>query len=208
MSAWADTRVLFTGAQGFIGSWVVERLLDEGAEVLVLERPVDERSRFFLRGLHERCTPIAADLFDRDSLGAAVDGHGVEAVFHLAAAAIVTSATCSPLRAYEVNVRGTWNLMEACRTARRPPARIVVASTDKAYGASGELPCREDHELRPRYPYDASKACADIIARSYAHTFGMPVAVTRFANVFGGGDINFSRLVPGTIRALLAGERP
>jgi CDP-glucose 4,6-dehydratase len=201
-------RVLFTGAQGFIGSWVAERLLDEGAEVLVLERPPTEPSRFRLRGLHERCIAVAADLLDPASLRRAIEEHGVEAVFHLAASAIVGSATASPLSTYEVNVRGTWNLLEACRTANESPKRIVVASTDKAYGAHEHLPYREGHALQPRYTYDASKACADIIARSYAYTFGLPVAVTRFANVFGGGDLNFSRLVPGAARALLAGERP
>jgi CDP-glucose 4,6-dehydratase len=200
--------VLFTGAQGFIGSWVAERLLDEGAEVLVLERPPAEPSRFRLRGLHERCTAVAADLLDPASLRRAIEERGVEAVFHLAASAIVGSATASPLNTYEVNVRGTWNLLEACRTASESPQRIVVASTDKAYGAHEDLPYREGHALQPRYTYDASKACADIIARSYAHTFGLPVAVTRFANVFGGGDLNFSRLVPGVARALLARERP
>jgi CDP-glucose 4,6-dehydratase len=208
VNAWAGTRVLFTGAQGFIGSWVAERLLDEGAEVLVLDRPPTELSRFRLRGLHERCTAIPADLLDPASLRTAIDGHGVQAVFHLAAAAIVASATTSPLSTYEVNVRGTWNVLEACRTAADPPERIVVASTDKAYGVHEELPYREEHALQPRYPYDASKACADIIARSYAHTFGLPVAITRFANVFGGGDVNFSRLVPGAVMTLLAGERP
>jgi CDP-glucose 4,6-dehydratase len=201
-------RVLFTGAQGFIGSWVAERLLDEGAEVLVLDRPLGSESRFRLRGLHERCTAVAADLLDPQSLRTAMDEQGVEAVFHLAATAIVGSATSSPLSTYEVNVRGTWNLLEACRTAAELPRRVVVASTDKAYGVHEELPYREDYALQPRYPYDASKACADIIARSYAHTFGLPVAVTRFANVFGGGDFNFSRLIPGAVRALLAGERP
>jgi CDP-glucose 4,6-dehydratase len=205
---WAGTRVLFTGAQGFIGSWVAERLLDEGAQVLVLDRPPAEPSRFVLRGLPERCTAVAADLLDPVSLRAAIEDHGVQAVFHLAAAAIVGSAASSPLSTYEVNVRGTWNLLEACRVASEPPARVVVASTDKAYGIHEQLPYREDHALAPRYPYDASKACADIIARSYAHIFGLPVAVTRFGNVFGGGDFNFSRLIPGTIRALLAGERP
>jgi CDP-glucose 4,6-dehydratase len=208
MSTWAGTRVLFTGAQGFIGSWVAERLLDEGAQVLVLDRSAAELSRFRMHGLHGRCTTVAADLMNPGSLAAAIAEHGVEAVFHLAATAIVGSATSSPLHTYEVNVRGTWNLLEACRTAVEPPRRIVVASTDKAYGEHERLPYREDHALQPRYPYDASKACADIIARSYAHTFGLPVAVTRFANVFGGGDVNFSRLVPGTIAALLAGERP
>lgn len=208
MSTWTGTRVLFTGAQGFIGSWVAGRLLDEGAEVLILDRPSNELSHFRLRGLHERCTPVAADLMDAGSLERAIEEYGVQAVFHLAATAIVGSATTSPLKTFEVNVRGTWNLLEACRLAADPPRRIVVASTDKAYGAHDELPYRESHALQPRYPYDASKACADIIARSYAHTFGLPVAVTRFGNVFGGGDVNFSRLIPGTIRALLSGERP
>ncbi|MGH2854516.1 MAG: GDP-mannose 4,6-dehydratase [Solirubrobacteraceae bacterium] len=207
-STWAGTRVLFTGAQGFIGSWVAERLLDEGAEVLVLDRPPAELSRFRLRGLHDRCTPVPGALEDGGSLSAAIDAHEVQAVFHLAATTIVGSAAASPLSAYEVNVRGTWNLLEACRVAREPPQRIVVASTDKAYGVHEDLPYRESHALQPRYPYDASKACADIIARSYAHTFGLPIAVTRFANVFGGGDVNFSRLIPGVVRALLAGERP
>jgi CDP-glucose 4,6-dehydratase len=200
--------VLFTGAQGFIGSWVAEQLLDEGAEVFVLDRPPAELSRFRLRGLDDRCTAVSADLTDAGSLSGALEEHGVQAVFHLAATAIVGSANTSPLRTYEVNVRGTWNLLEACRLASEPPQRVVVASTDKAYGVHEDLPYREDHALRPRYPYDASKACADIIARSYAHTFGLPVAVTRFGNVFGGGDVNFSRLIPGTIKALLAGERP
>jgi CDP-glucose 4,6-dehydratase len=206
--AWAGTRVLFTGAQGFIGSWVAERLLEEGAQVLVLDRQPAEPSRFALRGLHERCTAVAADLLDPASLRAAIEDQGVQAVFHLAASAIVGSAATSPLSTFEVNVRGTWNLLEACRLAAESPARIVVASTDKAYGIHEDLPYREDHALQPHYPYDASKAAADIIARSYAHTFGLPIAVTRFGNVFGGGDFNFSRLIPGTIRALLAGERP
>jgi len=200
--------VLFTGAQGFIGSWVAERLLDEGATVLVLDRPPAELSRFRLRGLDERCTAVAGDLMDAGSLRSALEQHGVQAVFHLAATAIVGSATTSPLKTYEVNVRGTWNLLEACRLAGEPPRRIVVASTDKAYGVHEDLPYREGHALQPRFPYDASKACADIIARSYAHTFDLPVAVTRFGNVFGGGDVNFTRLIPGTIRALLSGEQP
>ncbi len=208
LDIWRDTRVLFTGAQGFIGSWVAERLLDEGAEVFVLDRPAPSRSRFRLRGLDERCTTVAAALHDGSSLRAALDEHAIQAVFHLAATAIVGSATDSPLRTFEVNTAGTWNLLEACRCAREPLQRIVVASSDKAYGVHKELPYREDHALQPRYPYDASKACADIVARSYAHTFGLPVAVTRFGNVFGGGDFNFSRLVPGTIQALLSGERP
>jgi CDP-glucose 4,6-dehydratase len=208
VGTWAGTRVLLTGAQGFIGSWVLERLLDEGAQVFVLDRPSARLSRFRLRGLNARSAALSADLLDPASLTRALDEHGIEAVFHLAATAIVGSATSSPLSTYEVNVRGTWNLLEACRRAGEPPQKIVVASTDKAYGVHEDLPYREGHALQPRYPYDVSKACADLIARSYAHTFGLPVAVTRFGNVFGGGDLNFSRLIPGTVRALLAGERP
>lgn len=200
--------MLFTGAQGFIGSWVTERLLDEGAQVLILERPSAGLSRFRMRGLDQRCTALPIGLSDSPALSAAIDEHRVDTVFHLAATAIVGSATTSPLSTYEVNVRGTWSLLEACRTAGEPPRRIVVASTDKAYGTHEQLPYREDYALQPRYPYDVSKACADIIARSYAHTFGLPVAVTRFGNVFGGGDLNFTRLIPGTVRALLAGEPP
>jgi CDP-glucose 4,6-dehydratase len=208
VSIWTGTRVLFTGAQGFIGSWVAERLLDEGAQVLVLDRPPTELSRFRMRGLHDRCIPVSADLLDVGSLHSVLEQHDVEAVFHLAASAIVGLASSSPLKTYEVNVRGTWSVLEACRLASQAPQRIVVASTDKAYGAHEDLPYREDHALQPRYPYDTSKACADVVARSYAHTFGLPIAVTRFGNVFGGGDFNFSRLIPGTVRALLSGERP
>ncbi len=208
VSAWAGKRVLFTGAQGFIGSWVAERLLEEGAEILVLDRPPAEPSRFrtarVARALHgggrRSSRPPLAVQRDRGSRGAGRVPSRSERDRGIGGE--------PPLETFEVNVRGTWNLLEACRVASEPPARIVVASTDKAYGIHEQLPYREDHALQPHYPYDASKAGADIIARSYAHTFGLPVAVTRFGNVFGGGDFNFSRLIPGTIRALLAGERP
>ena len=207
MSGWRGTPVLFTGAQGFIGSWVVESLLEEGAQVIVLARPPRE-SRFEVRGLRERCTEVTADLLDPESLRRVLDEHRVRAVFHLAASAVVGSATESPLTTFEVNVRGTWNLLEACRTASSPPERIVVTSTDKAYGDHDDLPDLETHALRPKYPYDVSKAASDMLGRSYAATYALPVAVTRFANVFGGGDFNFSRLIPGTVRSLLAGKRP
>lgn len=200
--------MLFTGGQGFIGSWVVERLLEEGAEIFLLDRAPADPSRFRVLGLQERCTFVEADLGDTASLTRALDRNAIRAVFHLAATATVGAATSSPLSTFEVNIRGTWNLLEACRVAAEPPDRVIVASTDKTYGVHEDLPYREDYALQPCYPYDVSKACADIIARSYAATFGLPVAVTRFANVFGGGDFNFSRLIPGTVQALLAGERP
>jgi CDP-glucose 4,6-dehydratase len=204
--AWqSGTPVLVTGGQGFVGSWLVERLLAGEARVHVLGSGTSQD--FALPGLAERCVKVEADLLDPDSLRRVLIEHGVRAVFHLAALSLAPEAARSPLEAYEVNVRGTWTLLEACRTAGAVD-RVVVASTDRAYGAGEGLPYREDHGLKPLYPYDASKACADIVARSYAATYELPVAVLRLANVFGGGDPHWSRLVPGTVRALLSGERP
>lgn len=206
----AGRSVLVTGAQGFIGSWLAERLLDAGARVVVPRRDVPARSRFRADGIEGRCDVVQADICDYESLLRVLVEHGVGAVFHLAAQALVGIANTAPLSTFEANVRGTYTLLDACRAARLdglPLDRIVVASSDKAYGES-ELPYREDSPLRPRYPYDVSKACTDMIARSFAATFELPVAVTRLANVYGGGDLNFSRLVPDTIRALVRGERP
>jgi CDP-glucose 4,6-dehydratase len=202
---------LVTGAEGFIGSWLAERLLDEGATVVALRREVPALSRFRLERLEERCELVDGDLGDHESLVRILGEYEVSTVFHLAAQTIVGAARRSPLSTFETNVRGTYTLLEACRAravAGRPLEAIVVASSDKAYGEHDELPYREDFALRPRYPYDVSKACADLLARSYAAAFGLPVAVTRLANVYGGGDLNFSRIVPDTIRSLLRGERP
>jgi CDP-glucose 4,6-dehydratase len=205
---WEGTPVLVTGAQGFIGSWVAERLLDEGATVLVLQRRQERPSRFRLRGLAERCRTVRAELLDPAELRRVLHEHGVRAVFHLAACTSVGGAAGAPLATFEVNTRGTWSLLEACRSVPEAPERVVVASTVRAYGVQEELPYVEDMELRPVYTYDVSKACADHIARSYAAMFDLPVAVTRFANVFGGGDFNLSRLVPGTAAALASGRAP
>jgi CDP-glucose 4,6-dehydratase len=202
---------LVTGAQGFIGSWLAERLLDEGARVVALQRDVPALSRFRLAGLAERCDLVQADLCDYESLLRVLNEYDVSIAFHLAAQTIVGTAHRSPLSTFETNVRGTYTLLDACRATGvvgDPVRAIVVASSDKAYGEHRELPYREGFALEPRYPYDVSKACTDMIARSYAATYGMPVAVTRLANVYGGGDFNFSRIVPDTIRALIAGERP
>jgi CDP-glucose 4,6-dehydratase len=208
LTSWQGTSVLVTGAQGFIGSWLAERLLDEGARVMVLRRDFDPASRFRTDGVEQRCTVVLADLVDYESLLRILNEHQVSAVFHLAAQTIVSTANRSPLSTFEANVRGTYNLLEACRTLEGSLERVVVASSDKAYGAHDELPYREDFALQPSYPYDVSKACADLIARSYAATYGAPVAVMRLANVYGGGDLNWSRIVPDTARALVRGERP
>jgi CDP-glucose 4,6-dehydratase len=203
--------VLVTGAQGFIGSWLAERLLDRGARVVVLRRDFDPESRFKTDGIDQRCIVVQADLLDYTSLLRILNEHEVEAVFHLAAQTIVGTANRAPLSTFDTNIRGTYNLLEACRAVAVLGAGlrgVVVASSDKAYGEHDELPYREDFELLARYPYDVSKACADIIARSYAVTYGLPVAVSRLANVYGGGDLNWSRIVPDTARSLVEGRRP
>lgn len=206
---YADACALVTGGQGFIGSHLVERLLAEGARVLVPRRDVPARSRFRLAGLEARCDVVALDLADGDALARVLNEHDVDLVFHLAAQAIVAVAGRSPLSTFESNVRGTWNLLDACRSlGAAAPCAIVVASSDKAYGHQEDLPYHEDMPLLAAHPYDVSKACADLIARSYARSFDLPVAVTRLANVYGPGDLNFSRLVPDTARSLVRGERP
>ena len=209
--SWRDTPTLVTGAQGFIGSWLVSRLLDEGARVVVLRRDVPAESRFGIERLEERCDVVLGDLVDYESLVRALNEYGVKAVFHLGAQTIVGTANRSPLSTYETNIRGTYLLLEACRAVGVVGdgiGRVVVASSDKAYGSHDELPYGEDFALQPLYPYDVSKAATDMIARSYAVTYGLPVAVTRLANVYGGGDFNFSRIVPDTARALVRGDRP
>lgn len=200
--------VLVTGAQAFIGSWLAERLLDEGARVVALRRDVPALSRFRIEGIEQRCDVVQGEIADYESLLRILNEHDVSVVFHLAAQTIVGIAGRGPLSTFDTNVRGTYTLLEACRALGERIEAVVVASSDKAYGEHEELPYSEELPLEPRYPYDVSKACADLIARSYAASFGMPVAVTRLANVYGGGDFNFSRIVPDTIRALLRGERP
>ena len=196
-----------TGAQGFVGAWLAERLLELGARVVVPRRDEPAETRFRSEGIEARCEVVQSDLTDLHAFLRVLAEYEVRWVFHLAAQTIVGTAGRAPLGTFEVNVRGTYTLLEACRLAGGVE-RVVVASSDKAYGAAERLPYREDTPLRPVWPYDVSKACADLIARSYAATFGLPVAVTRLANVYGGGDLNWSRIVPDTCRALVRGERP
>jgi CDP-glucose 4,6-dehydratase len=203
---------LVTGGHGFAASWLVKSLLERDDRVRVLDRP-DPRltdvgtprpSGLDLHGIAAEVELFEADLRDPEGIARAVAG--VDAVFHLAAQTIVGNAQAAPREAFEVNVLGTWNVMEACR--EQGVAQVVFASSDKAYGASPELPYREDFPLRAAHTYDASKAAADILARSYWHSYGVPVAVTRFANLYGGGDLNFSRLIPEAVSAVLDGRRP
>jgi len=206
------TGSLVSGAHGFVGSHLARALLERGDAVRVLDRPAprladvggERRSGLDLLGIRDEVELAEADLRDAEAVDAAVAG--IDSVYHLAAQTIVGVARRSPLETFEVNVRGAWNVFEACRA--HGVERVVFASSDKAYGSSPELPYREDFPLRAAYPYDASKAAADTIARSYAHAYGLPLAVTRFANVYGGGDLNFSRLVPETVVAVLDGRPP
>lgn len=203
---------LVTGAHGFVASHLAARLLRDGVPVRILDRP-DPRtadvggmrgSALDLLGIRDEVELAEGDLRDAEAVSAAVVG--CDAVFHLAAQTIVGVARRSPLETFETNVRGAWNVFEACR--EHGVERTVFASSDKAYGTSPELPYREDFPLRASHPYDASKAAADVIARSYAHAYELPIAVTRFANVYGGGDLNFSRLIPETVVALIEGRPP
>ena len=175
--------------------------------MVALRRDVDPEARFRTEGIEDRCALALADLIDYEALVRVLNEHEVDEVFHLAAQTIVGTANRSPLATWEANVRGTYSLLEACR-ALGTVKRVGVASSDKAYGDHEELPYREDFALQPRYPYDVSKACTDLIARSYANTYELPVAVTRLANLYGPGDLNWSRIIPDSARALARGQRP
>ena len=198
--------VLVTGAYGLVGGWLVRALRDAGARVTVLRRDELPRSPLLVMGLEPSVTVVHGDICDPGLIERALAEHEVQDVFHLAAQTIVPTANRSPVSTFETNIRGSWMVLEACRL--HGAERVVVASSDKAYGPSAELPYREHFPLAPLYPYDVSKAATDLLARSYWHTWQLPVAVTRFANVYGGGDANGSRLVPEAVSAALAGRPP
>ena len=199
---------LVTGARGFTGAWLARALLERGDEVVSLDKGRPERpvSTLSLLGIEDRVTDVVGDLCDGELMRRVLREHRVTDVYHLAAETIVSTVQASPVRGFETNVRGTWTLLDACLS--EDVERVVVASSDKAYGAHEQLPYREDFALNATAPYEASKAAADVIARSYWHSFGLPVAVTRFANIYGGGDLNFSRLVPEAVCAALEGRPP
>ncbi|HXE74173.1 MAG TPA: NAD-dependent epimerase/dehydratase family protein [Candidatus Xenobia bacterium] len=204
---WKNRTTFVTGATGFVGTHLVRSLVERGAQLVCLQRdalPVEPLDLFDLRS---RVTVVRGSVDDFAAMERILNQYEIETVFHLAAQALVGVANRSPLSTFETNIRGTYALLEACRRTPRIQ-RIVVASSDKAYGSHAQLPYREDHALLGLFPYDASKACADILARSLAHTFQMPIAVTRFANIYGPGDLNLSRIIPGTIVSVLRDEPP
>ena len=205
---WNGRRVFITGATGIIGSWLVKHLLARGAYVVALVRDADPQSELCRSGDIRRVSVVNGALEDLWTLERAINEHKVETVFHLGAQTIVGTAHRFPLPTFEANIRGSYNLLEACRLHRDMVHRVVIASSDKAYGEQPNLPYTEDMPLIGRYPYEVSKSCADLIAQAYHHAYGLPVAIARCGNAYGGGDLNWSRIVPGTIRSLLKGERP
>lgn len=204
---WRDRPVLVTGASGLVGGAVVRLLLERGADVACLLRDWVPDSELVRGGLLARARVVRGDVRDQALLERALGEHEARTVIHLAAQTTVPVANRNPVSTFDTNVAGTWALLEACR--RSPQVgQVVVASSDKAYGEHAQLPYDEEAPLLARHPYDVSKACADLVAQSYAATWGLPVAVSRCGNFYGPGDLNWNRIVPGTIRSLLRGERP
>ena len=205
---WPKCNVLVTGATGLLGGWLVQELLARGARVVTLVRDHVPDSRARGEGLLERTTVVRGSLEEYETLVRTLNEHEIDTVFHVGAQTIVGTASRSPRSTFEANVRGTWQLLDACRDVGKLVRRVVVASSDKAYGSHEKLPYAEEAPLQGRFPYDASKACSELVAMSYATSFGVPLAITRCGNLFGGGDLNWNRLIPGTIRSALRGERP
>jgi CDP-glucose 4,6-dehydratase len=204
---WQDRPTFVTGATGLVGGWLVRRLIEVGADIVCLVRDWVPQSELVRTGLIERVRVVRGDVCDQAMLERALGEYEIDTVMHLAAQTIVTIANRNPVSTFEANIGGTWALLEACR---RSPAvkQIIVASSDKAYGDHELLPYDEQTPLQGRHPYDVSKSCADLITQSYATTYRLPVAITRCGNFYGGGDLNWNRIVPGTIRSIVRGQPP
>ena len=205
---WQNRRVFVTGATGIVGSWLVKDLLAAGAYVVALVRDADPQSEFFRSGDFQSVAIVNGALEDFATLERAINEHEIDTVFHLGAQTIVGTAHRSPVPTFEANIRGSYFLLEACRLHQDRVRRVVIASSDKAYGDQPNLPYTEDTPLQGQHPYDVSKSCTDLIAQTYYHTYRLPVAIARCGNVYGGGDLNWSRIVPGTVRSLLQGMPP
>lgn len=206
-SFWLDRPVFVTGGTGLVGSWLVKRLVAAKADVVCLVRDWVPQSELVQTGILERVKVVRGDIRDRTALERVLGEYEIDTVIHLAAQTIVTIANRNPVSTFESNIEGTWNLLEACRRSPRVK-QIVVASSDKAYGDQDVLPYTEMTPLQGEHPYDVSKSCADLIAHTYAMTYGLPVVITRCGNFYGGGDLNWNRIIPGAIRSILRGQSP
>jgi CDP-glucose 4,6-dehydratase len=205
---WQGRRVLVTGATGMVGSWLTKELLARGASVVTFVLDADPQSELLRSGDVHRTEVVNGCLESFADVERAINTREVDTVFHLAAQPIVGAARRDPLGTFETNIRGTYHVLEACRRHAALVRRVIVASSDKAYGAQPGLPYVESMPLEGREPYEVSKSCADLLAQSYYHSYALPVAILRCGNIYGGGDLNWNRIVPGTIRSLLNGERP
>lgn len=204
---WLDRPTFVTGSTGLVGGWLVRRLIDLGADVVCLERDWVPQCELIRARLTERVKVVRGDVRDQALLERILGEYEIETVIHLAAQTIVPIANRNPVSTFETNIGGTWTLLEACR--RSPTVKqIVLASSDKAYGDHDILPYNEEMPLRGRHPYDVSKSCTDLIAQTYAITYSLPVVISRCGNFYGGGDLNWNRIIPGTIRSVLRGKRP
>lgn len=204
---WKDKNVVVTGCTGILGSWLTKALLDKGANVIGLIRDWVPKSNLILLGCSDKIITVRGEVENYFLLERIINEYEVETVFHLAAQTIVGIANSNPLSTFETNIKGTWNVLEACRKSSSC-AKVVVASSDKAYGCHEALPYTEKTFLRGSHPYDVSKSCADLLALTYHNTYKLPVCITRCGNFYGGGDLNFNRIVPGTIRSAINGQRP
>ncbi|MGG1699307.1 GDP-mannose 4,6-dehydratase [Bacillus zhangzhouensis] len=204
---WKGKNVFVTGCTGLLGSYLVKELIDQGASVTGLVRDQVPRSNLYQGSQFEKMNVVQGALEDMQTIERALGEYEIDTVFHLAAQAIVGVANRHPVSTFEANILGTWNVLEACR--RQPLIkRVIVASSDKAYGDQEQLPYDEDMPLNGKHPYDVSKSCADLISHTYFNTYGLPVCITRCGNLYGGGDLNFNRIIPQTIQLVLEGEAP
>jgi len=204
---WRDRSVFVTGATGLVGGWLVRRLLEAEADITCLVRDWIPNSELVRANLLDKVKVVRGDVREQETLERALGEYEINTVIHLAAQTIVGIANRNPISTFESNIQGTWALLEACR--RSPLVKqIVVASSDKAYGDQEILPYNEETPLQGTHPYDVSKSCGDLIAYTYAKTYDLPVVITRCGNFYGGGDLNWNRIVPGTIRSVLRGQRP
>jgi CDP-glucose 4,6-dehydratase len=204
---WADKSVFITGCSGLLGSWLTKRLVAENANVVGLVRDTIPKSYLHLSKTDQKIILVRGEIENFSLLERIINEYEVDFVFHLAAQTIVSIANKNPMSTFKSNIEGTWNLLEACRRTSAG-TKIVVASSDKAYGTQKTLPYNEQTPLEGRHPYDVSKSCADLLCRSYFETYGTPVCVTRCGNFYAGGDLNFNRIVPGTIKSLIDNQRP
>ena len=203
---WKDKKVFITGFNGFIGSWLTFALLKKGAEVTGLLRDQIPNTNIKILQLDKKMNIVNGDVTDYDILRRSFSEYDIDTVFHLAAQPIVNVALKDPVSTFKVNIEGTWNILEISKSNNIK--RLIIASSDKAYGSHDQLPYDETFSLKGQFPYDVSKSCADLIAQTYFNSYDLPVCITRSANIYGGGDLNFNRIIPETIKSILSGKDP